>query len=572
MFTLTRLFQIVVVSSRRLSPVFFSALLRFVTLGLVPDLPRPDLPRALRQMLEELGGAFIKYGQILAMRPDLIAREYVLEFSLLLDAVPSFPADEAERIVEQELGVGLKDVFRSFDREPIAAASFAQVHRAVLATGEAVVVKIQRPGLRRVASADIGLVMLAAHVVDFLGLMKRVVLVPVAEEFRDWTEEELDLRVEATYAQRLRDASQKDPDSYIPLVYWKYTTRRIMTMEYLDGVWMSEVLGRIDADGLEKATQSLAHRDIDLDRVASNVINNQLRQVFEHRLFHADPHAGNLVVLENNVIGYVDFGITGELDSEFRATQLMLYDALQRRDNSQYMRAIYRIMKPPPDNIDLDGFEREIKRNAAAWRNALHNPCATLQERSSSWLFTRNLKVTREYGLEVSQMALRYYRALSVVELIVLRLSPEFDFVRALAIYLRQLQLRELAREVKLEAQMQQMLSNRRLFYDGITELRKMLNTTDRNEGVPRRHVSQWRLAASAVVRVMAVVAAIGIVALPLGSLWYPPATAVLLRLGTARTCLLLFAVSIFCAWLAQRLYMSSTQHSAVLAGYTRVR
>jgi ubiquinone biosynthesis protein len=428
------------------------------------------------------------------------------------------------------------------------------------------VVKILRPGLEEIARADIALVEALAQVIDFLGLMKRVKLAPLARDFADWTHEELDLRVEATYAQRLRDVSAKDPHIRIPRVYWPYTTRRIMTMEYLEGIWVGAVLKLIDSVGLEAARQRLMQRDIDLDAVASNIIDNQLRQVFEHRLFHADPHAGNLVIMEDNVIGYVDFGITGELDSEFRQTQLMLYDALQRRDSGQYMRAIYRIMKPPPDNVDLDAFEREIKRNAAAWRNSLHNPTATLQERSSSWLFARNLKVTRQYGLEVSQIALRYYRALSVVELIVLRLSPQFDFVQALATYLRQLQLREFAREVRVDVQMAELLASRRLLNEGLAQLRRVLMVNDWGEGVARRHVSRWRLGLAAIFRGAALLAIAGCIVMPFAALWSPLTHLSLAQLGMGRSVLaLLLAAGVF-AWCAQRLYISSTRYGAVLA------
>lgn len=566
MFTVKRFFQIVIVMAGGLSPVIFFALLRLLTLGLIRNLPEPNAPRAIRLMLERLGGAFVKYGQILAMRPDVIPREYVVELSRLLDATAPFPGDIAAAIVEKELGQPLDSLFRCFDRAPIAAASFAQVHKATLLTGQPAVVKIQRPGLRRVAEADIRLIVLLARTVDFLGLMKRVALAALADDFKEWTEEELDLRVEATYAQRLRDASQRDPHSYIPEIYWDYTTERIMTMEYLNGIWLSKMLARIDLAGIQEARREFADRGVDLDQVASNIIDNCLRQMFEHRLFHADPHAGNLVVLEKNVIGYVDFGITGQLDGDFRATQLMLYEALQRRDNTQYVRAVYRIMKPPPDNVDLDGFEREIKRNATAWQNSLFNPRATLQERSSSWLFTRNLKITRKYGLEVSQMALRYYRALSVVELIILRLSPDFDFVKALSIYLRQLRLRELAQEVKIDAKIQGMMSNRRLMQDSLARLRQILNTVDRNRDIPRRRVSRWRLALAALFRLIAVALMIGIVVIPLKVGWIGPMEPWLVRVGTGRAMATFGAMSIFCAWLARRLYISSTRHGPVLA------
>jgi len=562
---LTRLLRIIEVVARYMAPLLLLALLRLITFDRAAKSSSSGMPRAVRCMLEDLGGVFIKYGQLLAMRPDVVSREYIAELSLLLDAVPPFSGDEAALIVEQEFGVPLNNALRSFQRRQIAAASFAQVHEAVLPSGERVVIKILRPGLQQIVRADIALVMVIARLIDFLGLMKRVKLTPLAQDFEDWTEEELDLRVEATYAQRLRDVSANDPHSRIPRIYWNYTTRRVMTMEYMEGFWVSEALNLIDTEGLEGARQILISRDIDLDEVASNIIDNQLRQVFEHRLFHADPHAGNLVIMDANIIGYVDFGITGELDSEFRSTQLMLYDALQRRDSGQYMRAIYRIMKPPPDNVDLDAFEREIKRNAAAWQNSLHNPTATLQERSSSWLFARNLKVTREYGLEVSQVALRYYRALSVVELIVLRLNPKFDFVTALATYLRQLQLRELAREVRLDERFTELLASRRLIYDSVTELRRMLFVRGWNEGIARRHVSRWQVALAGLLKLGALLAVAGCVVVPVAAIWHSPTALFLWQFGVGRTVLGLLAVAMLFAWCAQRLYISSTCYGAVL-------
>jgi ubiquinone biosynthesis protein len=564
MLGLKRLLQVIAVTAREVSPLLLAGLVRLATLGRIKVETRSG-PQVVRRIFEELGGGFIKYGQILAMRPDVIPREYVAELSRLLDAVPPFPADEAVRTVEEELGAPLSELFRSFEPKQIAAASFAQVHKAVLASGESVVVKILRPGLERIARADIGLVVLFARTIDFLGLMARVRFEPLAEEFRNWTEDELDLRVEATYAQRLRDVLKDAPRSYIPQVYWDYTTRRVMTMEYLEGVWVSQMLAQIDNEGLQRSGAELEQRDIDLDLVASNIIENQLRMVFECRLFHGDPHAGNLVVMKDNVIGYVDFGITGELDSEFRETQLMLYDALQRRDSRQYMRAIYRLMKPPPDDIDLDAFEREIKRNAAVWQNSLHNPRATLQERSSSWLMARNFKVIRDFGLEVAQVAVRYYRALSVVELIVLRLNPTFDFVMALAMYLRQLELRELARQLRLEAQLQELLSNRLLVHEGLAELRKVLKTYDAHEGVARRQVAQWRLKLSSLLKFVALVALLSAVALPLLALGSTRIRLLIYSIGIARTMFWSLALSAACGWAGQRLYIESARHGAVV-------
>ncbi|MGH9350212.1 MAG: ABC1 kinase family protein [Vicinamibacterales bacterium] len=563
MFPVKRLFQIITVATRRLSPPLVPICLRALTFGLVSARAEGELPRAVRETFEELGGAFVKLGQILAMRADLLPREYLLELAALLDAVPPFGGDIAARVVEQELGAPLDSVFQSFDHEAIAAASFAQVHTATLGSGERVVVKVQRPGLRRQVDADVRFVMLLARLVDFLGLLNRVRVRVLAEEFKEWTEEELDLRTEATYAQRLRDATSRDPHCRIPKVHWDYTTRSIFTMEYLDGVWLSEVLARIDAEGPEAARTALAERGIDLDAVASNLLDNQLRQTFEHQLYHADPHAGNLVILKDNVIGYVDFGITGQLDAEFRDIQLQLYDALHRRDLGDYMRSVYRMIKPPPDNVDLDAFERQIKRATVAWQNVLSNPRANLQERCSSWLFMRNIKDFRKYGIEVSQVALRYYRAFSMFELLMLRLSPTFDIVKALATYMRQSELRTLAREVRIEAQIRQLFQNRRLLDDGLAGLRRALDTAER-PGVARLRVSRWRLAMAAVFRVAAVVAALTLAGVVVRPALFDGMAPWLAQMGRPRGAALLVAAWLFCAWMARRLYISGTRHGTV--------
>jgi predicted unusual protein kinase regulating ubiquinone biosynthesis (AarF/ABC1/UbiB family) len=566
MFTVRRLLQIGVVTTRRLAPLIAIQLIRLLTFNLT-RFAKPNFPKALREILEELGGAFIKLGQLLAMRPDVVTQDYVAELSTLLDAAPPYPGEIAVLTVERELGKPLQEIFQFFEIKPIAAASFAQVHRATLLSGDSVVVKVQRPNLRRLAYADISLVLFFSRFIDFLGVLKRVRLQTLAEEFQEWTQEELDLRIEATYAQRIRDASANTPISYIPKIYWDYTTESVLTMEYLDGIWVSHLLAEIDRNGWEQAVEFYARLDIDLETVASNILDSELRQVFEYRLFHADPHAGNLVVLKDNVIGFVDFGITGRLDNEFRETQLLIYDALRKGDNTQYVVGIYRMMKPPPENVDLDAFERQLKKNAREWENLLHNPHATLQERSSSWLFMRNLNLTREYGLEISQLALRYYRAISVIELIILRLAPSFDVIQAISNYLGELQVREIARHVRMESRMEQVMANQRLLYLSLSELQLRLKSSDRLDRIPRRAVSKWKLALASLFRVIAILAAIGIVAVPLGSIWSHRLELWLTRAGFWTTIITLFATYVLCTWVARRLYIGSTRHRPIVIG-----
>jgi ubiquinone biosynthesis protein len=564
-FTAGRFFQVGRLVSKRLWRYCLFSVLSFISFGLVKKPPGYNLPVMLRKILEELGGTLIKFGQILAMRPDVIPKEYVIEFSALLDAVPPFPGEDAMAIVEQELGVPLKDIVQSFDKDPIAAASFAQVHTATLINGERVVVKVQRPGLRKVVDADTRIVVGLATVLDFLGVFEHTELRLFSEEFRDWTEEELDLRIEAAYAQRLRDATGADSNIYIPRVHWEYTTRCVMTMEFLDGLWISQIFTLIDTQGRERTRLDLAQRSVDLDLVAANILDNQLRQMFEHNLFHADPHAGNLLILANNVIGYVDFGITGQLDSEFRSTQLLLYDALQRRDYGQYLRAIYRLIKPPIESMDLHGFEYQVRKNAAAWQNALHNPYATLQERSSSWLFMRILKEIRKYGIEVPRTALRYYRAFSMIELMVLQLSPRFDIVKAISEYLVQAEVRELRLEMRIEAQLMKLIENRRLFRDGLASLRRTLNFGDRSDTITRLRPSRWRLALSGVSRLIAMAAILVLVLLPFNWNFLGVMHAWSTRLGTLRMVEILGGICLLGVWAARRLSISSARNGALV-------
>lgn len=522
------------------------------------------LPASLRKILERLGGAFIKLGQLLAMRPDILPPEYIAELSFLLDSAPQFPGEIAAGIVERELGRPVQEIFTSFSVEPIAAASFAQVHRATLKSGEPVVVKVQRPGLPQLARADLRIFAAFAHLVDFLGLLKRFRLTRLSDEFTAWTLEELDFRIEATYSQRLRDLCKGDPSATLPKIYWEYTTQVILTMDYLDGVWVSEILDRINRDGLEAAATYYLQSGIRFDQVAANILSNALSQAFEYMLFHADPHAGNLVVLRGNVIGYVDFGITGELDAQFRATQLFLYDALHKRNYHQYVTGIYRLLKPPSEDVDLDAFESEIYANVRRWQNVVYNPLAGLQERSSSWLIMRNLRIIRKYGLEISSLAIRYFRAISVVELIILRLQPRFDFVGALSTYLKQLQLREVARRIRMESRMERLLTDRRLIEEFMSDLEMRFNASPGSGTVLLSRVSRFQVVWSDVFQTLAILAAAAILVIPIGARWFPRLALLFALYGWKRLILGLLLCAIVFAWASRKLYIDSARHGVV--------
>lgn len=387
--------------------------------------PSP-LPRRFRELLEQLGGLFVKLGQFIAMRPDLAPPQLVRETEKLLDQVPCFPEDVAVATVEHELGRPIHDLFARFDPTPVAAASFAQVHRALLPSGEVVAVKILRPGLEEQVNADLRLMHWLFWLVELSGLTRRIRLSEMLDEFEHWTLEELDLRKEAAFATALRGSDVEIPAEYIPQVYWSHTTARVLTLEFLTGVWMSDLKAAVETGEIDQPHWRA--KRLDLKRIAFHIFDNMLRQVFERNTFHGDPHAGNLVILDGCRIGYVDFGITGQIDARFRDIQMAVLSSLSTSDFDGYYRAVIKFFYPLPSNADIIAIRREMIRGAREWANAQFNAKADIAEQGTSVLLRNVLEVARRYELSVSSVALRYFRAVIAIEALILTLDPSFAY------------------------------------------------------------------------------------------------------------------------------------------------
>jgi ubiquinone biosynthesis protein len=523
-----------------------------------PESPREEA-RCLRLALERLGVTFVKFGQILAMRPDLLRPAYVEELSLLLDHMPGFDPSAARAIVEAELGGPLEGFFAAWEEKPFAAASFAQVHRARLPTGERVAVKVQRPGLRRTVETDLRFVRFLSALVDFSGIMFRIRVRPLAEDFARWTREELDFTVEATHAERLRRGLEEDPRVCIPRVYWETTTPRVLTLELLEGVWISRILQALD-EGDRAALEAWQQDGLDLPLVAEHLFHSSFNQVFEQELFHADPHAGNLVVLPGNRIGYVDFGIVGQMGRDMRSVELSMLSLLGTGDVDAFFRAFLRLGNPPPEDTDLAAFEREVKRNVREWQNAAYNPRTTLRERSAATMIMRNLSAARDYGLSFEEVTTRYYRVLTVAELMILRLDPGFDFRRHIRAFIARLQMRELLEELTPERTVRAWLQAQlligslpRAWLEGAQGFRDDRRTL-------LAAVSRTKTALAGFFRTLSAATLLGAVALPLFRYLLPE----LYRRQVPAdwgwvTLLLLLAVPIT-AWTARRLRITSVR------------
>ncbi|MBC7222710.1 MAG: AarF/ABC1/UbiB kinase family protein [Anaerolineae bacterium] len=279
------------------------------------EMPPPTMAQHFRLALEELGPTFVKLGQVLSTRPDLLPPEFITELSKLQDQVPPFPFAQARAQVEDSLGKPLEAIFAEFSEEPLAAASLGQVHAARLKDGTEVVVKVQRPDIEEIISVDLDILYDVAQLAEErTPLGELYPLREMAEDFAATLRAEMDYRREGRNADRFRENFRGVETVYIPRVYWAYTTGRVLTLERLRGIRID------DLEGMREA-------GIDPKRVALHSTQLVLKEVFEDGFFHADPHAGNFFVLPGEVIGAMDFGMVGRLDRETKESLLRLFIA-----------------------------------------------------------------------------------------------------------------------------------------------------------------------------------------------------------------------------------------------------
>ncbi len=265
--------------------------------------------KIIRRFFEDAGGAFIKCGQLLSLRVDVLPDEYMIELINLFDNVKAFSYKDVEEVFLQELGDKPDKIFYDFQKEPFASASFGQVHAAKLTKDHIVAVKVMRPGIEDKVAADFLIIDILAFIGDLFLKIEALPWKEFAQEFKKWTEQELDYRIEFEHAQAMKKNLAKSPDVIIPEVYSHFSTRRILVEDYIEGYPLSRVLhglkdGRLTAEKLLKF-------GIDIKKTPRTLIKELLRQFLFDDIFHADPHPGNILLLKDNKIALIDFGIIG---------------------------------------------------------------------------------------------------------------------------------------------------------------------------------------------------------------------------------------------------------------------
>lgn len=311
------------------------------------ELARPDRGRRVLRVFEDLGPTFIKFGQILSTRPDIVPQDIIVELQNLQDNVPPMTWAEAEAVLTEELGQPPSDVFRSIETEALASASIAQVHRAILKNGREVAVKIQRPDIVPQVRSDL-------HILHFiarraLAIMPELDLmdpVGIVTEFDKALSLELDFHHERTHILRFRQNFADFPGVIIPRVYDELSTQRVLTMDYIRGY---------------KATEAEKHLTVDTSDLAPRMMRALFKMIFEDGYFHGDLHPGNVLIQPDGTIGLIDFGLVGKLSERQRNNILDILIGISRRDYALVARVFYDIgVKIPGQAYYYQRFEDDV--------------------------------------------------------------------------------------------------------------------------------------------------------------------------------------------------------------------
>jgi ubiquinone biosynthesis protein len=379
-------------------------------------------PERLRLAIEDIGGIFIKFGQMLAMQSDLLPLEYCRVLFTLFDQVPAFSYEEVEQTFVEDLKQTPLQIFTSFDRTPIATGSIGQVHAAALGT-QKVAVKIRRPAILSEFAADIASMKLVVGAVKLLRSKRLYWIIAPTEEFIFWTQEELDFRREAHYMDELGRNAEENRFEKVPKVLWSCTTARILTAEFLDGVTLSEYLRGRESGSLQLSSE------FDANVFAGRLIDNFLGDAFRHGMFHADLHPGNLMILKNNVVGYVDFGISGVLSRYSRRYLIAMTLAYARGDLDEMCESFFRISTFGND-ARPHGFRLGVKNASDGWYG--NGPGQRRLRKSITSIMLDLLIISKDNGVWPQRDVIKYIRSAIALDGLIKTFSPQVDIGRHL--------------------------------------------------------------------------------------------------------------------------------------------
>lgn len=372
--------------------------------------PRESRAVRLRKALEELGPTFIKFGQILSIRPDLIPLDLCNELSKLQDHVPPFGYECVRKQIRESFGKYPEELFASFDPEPLAAASLGQVHRAKLKTGESVVVKVQRPDIRKMIETDIDILYTLAQLANrYMQEVRLFNPIGIVDEFSKVITKEIDFTCEAHNIDRFRKNFKNSAMVHIPAVFWDCTRSRVITTEEIKGIRLNDYLNQMHTAEEKKA-------------VAANGANAVLQQIFIDGFFHADPHPGNIFILPNNVVAFIDFGMVGRLDEDTKDVIVSLLIAVSMKNINGILKALERLGAFVEEDT-LHDFKNDIADFLERYYDI------PLKQIELSLILPQTIDLMTRHKLKISPQFHILNKALATIDGVARQLDPEFNTI-----------------------------------------------------------------------------------------------------------------------------------------------
>ncbi len=440
---------------------------RLKIFGRPHEVERHTIPERLRMAFGELGPSFIKLAQVLSSRPDLITARYADEFRKLQDRVPPFPGYIARQMIESDSGASISDIFDEFEDVPVAAASIAQVHNATLKNGVKVIVKVQRPDIRETIETDI----------TILGAFARLMLkyipesrffdpVGIVDEFARSVRRELDFIAEAKNAQRFKRNFEGSEDVCIPAVFPDVLSHRVLVMERLEGIRIDDI-------------DAMDERGMDRKEITRKGVDAYFRMIFEHGFFHADPHPGNIFVLQDGRIGIMDFGIVGWLTQEMVDDIAAAFLAIMKKDFDRLIE-IYIDLGLITDKVNTEAFRKEFKADLVYLLEPLYD--MTISEINFPEYLEALTHLIIKHGLTVPSDLMLMNKTILIVDSIGRLLDPDFNLVAAAEPYAAELVRRRMSPRRVLDKSVANIEEIGDLIIDTPRQINRLLKKSLRDE------------------------------------------------------------------------------------------
>ena len=377
-------------------------------------------PVKFREILEDLGPTFVKIGQIMSTRQDMFSQRYTVELEKLRSSVKPMPFEEVESVLVQAFGDNWRSIFVNFDTTPLGSASIAQVHRATLNTGQEVVVKVQRPNIYETMKRDIRLVRKAAKFLNLSDIISSVVdLDMVLDEFWATSQEEMDFTIEARFAKRFKETYKDDKTVDAPLIYDEYTSKYVLVMEYVDGLDVNQ-LDLLESHGYDPS------------KIAHDLACNYISQIIENGFFHADPHAGN-IILKDGIVYFIDLGMVGRMSSHDRGIVKDMIFAVAEGDVPKLKDSLMRFAVTRGDSAELDhsAFLSDLDFIVADFAGL------DLKDLDIGEFLTSLLNLARKNDVELPSVVTMFARGMVTLEGLLTEYMPNVNMIQIIQTHIK---------------------------------------------------------------------------------------------------------------------------------------